>query len=58
MTNPFDDVLNVMYNRDDESKYKFKKDYVLNQYKYILNIRTKVLEELLDLFKPKIIFIV
>ena len=56
MTNPFDDVLNVLYNQDDNSKYKFKKDFVLNQYKYILNSRTKVLEELKNLFQPKLIF--
>ena len=50
MTNPFDDVLNVIYNKDDGSDYRFVKDFVLNQYKYRFKIREKVLEELTDLF--------
>ena len=56
MGNPFDDVLNILYDRDDGSKYKFKKDLVLNQYKYRLRVRTKVLEDLTELFHPKITF--
>ena len=56
MANPFDDVLNVMYDKDDGSKYKFHKNFVLNQYKYRLTIRTKVLEELINLFNSKITF--
>jgi hypothetical protein len=56
MANPFDDVLNVMYDKDDGSKYKFQKNFVLNQYKYRLTIRTKVLEELINLFNSKITF--
>lgn len=56
MTNPFDDVLNVLYNRDDGSKYKFKKDFVLHQYNYRLKVRTKMLEELKNLLNPTINF--
>jgi DNA polymerase elongation subunit (family B) len=54
MCNPFDDVLNILFDKDDGSKYKFQKNFVLNQYNYRLKFRTKVLEELLGLFKPKI----
>jgi DNA polymerase elongation subunit (family B) len=56
MCNPFDNVLNILYNKDDEHIYKFQKNYVLNHYKYILKTRTKVLEELVGLFKPTLIF--
>jgi DNA polymerase elongation subunit (family B) len=52
MCNPFDDVLNILYNNNDGSKYKFQKDFVLTQYKHILGVRTKVLSELTELFKP------
>jgi DNA polymerase elongation subunit (family B) len=56
MTNPFDDVLNVLYNVDDDSKNTFQKDFVLKQYKFRLNVRTKVLEELKDLISPTVTF--
>ena len=69
MTNPFDDVLNVMYNDPDllyeiqnDQIYEvpnglFVKDFVLNQYKYRLKIRSELHSELLKLFEPNIIFI-
>lgn len=57
MTNPFDDVLNVLYDKEDGNKYKFKKDFVLNQYNYRSKVRTKMLDELEKLFAPKIICI-
>jgi DNA polymerase elongation subunit (family B) len=56
MCNPFDDVLNILFDKDDGSKYKFQKNFVLNQYKYRLRMRTNVLDELTDLFNPNIIF--
>ena len=58
MSNPFDDVLNILYNNDDNtnSSYKFQKDFVLNQYKYRLKIKTKMLDELKTLFQSKLIF--
>jgi hypothetical protein len=55
MTNPFDDVLNVLYDKDDNSEYRFVKDFVLNQYKFRFKIREKMLEELKDLFAPRIV---
>ena len=56
MANPFDDVLNVLYNVDDGSKNAFQKDFVLEQYKFRLNVRTKVLNELKDLIAPTVTF--
>lgn len=56
MANPFDDVLKVLYNTNDGSKNAFQKDFVLNQYKYRLNVRTKVLEELKNLLEPTVTF--
>ena len=57
MTNPFDDVLNVMYNKENNDKYTFIKDFALKQYKYRSKTRAKLLKELSDLFAPKITFI-
>jgi hypothetical protein len=56
MGNPFDDVLNILYDKDDGSKYRYQKNFLLNQYKYRLRIRTKVLEELVELFHPTMVF--
>jgi DNA polymerase elongation subunit (family B) len=56
MANPFDDVLNILYNKDDEHVYKFKKNFVLNQYNYRLKVRTKMHDELLEILGPKISF--
>lgn len=56
MANPFDDVLNVLYNVDDGSKNAFQKDFVLKQYKFRLNVRAKVLNELKDLIAPTVTF--
>ena len=57
MSNPFDDIFNILYvGKDDGESVKISKDFVLNQYKYRLNTRTKMHNELLSLFKPKIIF--
>ena len=58
MVNPFDDIFNILYyNQDTLDKYKFKKNFVLNQYKFILNIKTKLHDELINIFKPKIMFV-
>lgn len=57
MTNPFDDVLNVMYDKEDTYKYKFIKDFLSTQYKYRLKIRTAVLNQLKELFSPNLVFI-
>lgn len=57
MTNPFDDVLNILYDKDVGHKYRFKKNFVLNQYKYRLTVRTKMHDELKTLLTPTISFI-
>jgi DNA polymerase elongation subunit (family B) len=56
ITNPLDDIFNILYQKNDnDKKYKFTKNFVLNQYNYRLKIRTKVHNELLALYNPKII---
>jgi hypothetical protein len=58
MSNPFDDVLNILFLQNNTNhKYSFKKDLVLNQYKYRLNVRAKVLDELKTVFSPKLVFL-
>lgn len=54
MTNPFDDILNVMYLNTNDVKYAFIKDFALNQYKYRIKLRGKMLDELKSLFTPVI----
>ena len=57
MANPFDDVLNVLYyNNDNEDKYKFSKDLVLNQYKHRSKIRVKLHDELRSILGIKLTF--
>lgn len=56
MTNPFDVVLNIMFDKDDDSRYRFKKNFVLNQHKFRSKIRKQVHQELIDLFAPKLRF--
>ena len=52
MSNPFDDVLNILYYDKNDTKFKFQKNFVLNQYKYRLKYRIKMLEELQDVLIP------
>lgn len=56
-TNPLDQVLNVLYNKDEpEEKYRFQKNFVLEQYKFRSKQREKLLNELNNLFQPKLKF--
>jgi DNA polymerase elongation subunit (family B) len=57
MINPFDDILNVGFNKNIEDGYKFKKDFMLEQYNFRFKVREKLLNELKDLFRPKIVFV-
>jgi len=58
LSNSVDDVLNVIYDKKDESeKYQFKKDFMLNQYNYRAKIRDKMLKELENIFRPKFVVI-
>ena len=56
MTNPFDDVLNVLYDKDDGHKFRFAKNLVLSQYKYRSKTRVKMHNELKSLLAPKLTF--
>ena len=62
ITNPLDDIFNILYQKDENKTptyggkpRKFIKNFVLNQYNYRLKIRTKVHDELLLLFNPRLI---
>lgn len=55
LANPLDQILNIMYN-NDKGKYKYPRNFVLEQYKYRLRIRDKMLTELKGLFTPKLRF--
>lgn len=58
LINPLDQVLNVMYDVEDSNElYKFKKDFVDQQFNFRYKIRGKLLEELKSLFKPRLVFI-
>jgi len=56
MANPFDDVLNVLYDKDDGHKYRFNKNFVLDQYKFRSKIRVKMHKELKSILEPKVLF--
>jgi DNA polymerase elongation subunit (family B) len=61
MTNAFDDIFNVIYcneknNEYDKYDHKLKKDFILDQYNYRYKIRNKMLKELKNLFKAKLVF--
>lgn len=53
LVNPLDQVLNVAFGKDAN----WKSDFVLEQYKFRLKCRHKVLSELKQLFSPKLTFI-
>jgi DNA polymerase elongation subunit (family B) len=57
LANPMDQVLNIMFLNKDGQKYKYKRNFVLEQYKYRLNVRGKMLNELKNLFAPKLKFV-
>jgi DNA polymerase elongation subunit (family B) len=58
LINPLDEVLNVLYNKDDPDQvYKFKKDFTQEQYNFRYKIREKMMDELRDLFRPKLVFL-
>lgn len=56
LANPLDQVLDIMYNKNDGHEYKYMRNFVLGQYKYRLRVRGKVLSELKELFAPKLKF--
>jgi DNA polymerase elongation subunit (family B) len=62
LTNPLDQVLDVMYDKPvisaggDAPTYKFIPHFMLSQYKYRYQVREKMMNELRSLFTPKIKF--
>ena len=56
MINTIDDVLNVAFNKNIQDGYKFKKNFLFDQYNFRSNNRKKLLNELKQLFSPKLIF--
>ena len=58
MINPVDEVLNVLYNKEDPSqKYRFKKDFIQEQYNFRYKVREKMMNELRDLFRSRLWFV-
>jgi DNA polymerase elongation subunit (family B) len=57
MINPIDDLLNVGFKKNIQDGYKFKKDFILDQYKFRSINRKKMLDEIKSLFTPKLVFI-
>lgn len=56
MINPIDEALNVAFNKNIENGYKFQKDFMLEQYNFRYKIRDKYINELKNLFNPKLAF--
>ena len=55
MCNPFDQVLNCVYDKDD-NKYRFQRNFMLEQYKFRLKVRQPVIEDIKKLTAPIIKF--
>ena len=56
MINPVDDLLNVGFKKNIQDGYKFKKDFIFDQYKFRSINRKKMLDEIKSLFVPKLVF--
>ena len=56
MINPIDDLLNVGFKKNIQDGYKFKKDFIFDQYKFRSINRKKMLDEIKSLFTPKLMF--
>ena len=56
MINPVDDLLNVGFNKNIQGGYRFKKDFIFDQYKFRSINRKKMLDEIKSLFVPKLVF--
>jgi DNA polymerase elongation subunit (family B) len=57
LVNPIDQVLNALYvNPKTKPKYKFTRNFVLEQYKYRTKVRAAVINELKELTQPKLVF--
>ena len=56
LANPLDQILDIIFTTDNEDGYKVEPGFTLNQYKYRLKIRGKMLQELRLLTDPKLKF--
>ncbi len=59
LVNPIDQLINVAFDNEEsnsKNKYKYKKDFLLNQYDYRNKVRGKVMEQIKTIFKPEIKF--
>ena len=55
--NSIDEILNIAFDRDDKRyKHRFKKDFIQEQYNFRYKIRRKMIDELKDLYKFKLVF--
>lgn len=58
--NSIDEILNIAFSKEDpviKYRYKFKKDFILEQYNFRYKIRRKVIEEIKNLFNPSVKFL-
>ena len=59
LINPIDQLLNVAFDNEKNNnkyRYKYQKDFLLHQYDFRTKVRSKVIEEIRNLFKPAIKF--
>ena len=56
LINPLDEVLDVVFKKNEKYKYKFKKGFIESQYIFRYKVREKVMEQLREIFTPKLIF--
>jgi len=52
LVNPLDQVLDVAFGKDKD----YKLGMIMEQYKYRWKVRSKALQELKNLFRPKLVF--
>ena len=57
LINPIDQLLNVAFNKKQELKYEFKKDFIANQYEFRSKNRQKVIDQIKNINKPSLNFI-
>ena len=54
--NSIDEILNIAFDTNNQYQYKFKKDFIQEQYNFRYKIRRKMLEKIKNFSKTKIIF--
>jgi DNA polymerase elongation subunit (family B) len=54
--NSIDEVLNIAFAKNEQNGYKFKKDFILEQYNFRYKVRKKVLDEIKKMSKPTLVF--